>query len=441
MDKIIKELYSNYGDHVNKYRMFPLSLDGLRPVERRVLLVAYQVAREKFQKATKVDGTTLANYHPHGSVFGTMCRLVHNGFLDSQGSWGSNVGISPAPPAAPRYVECKLSQLTQKLCFTLIDHVPWVEAEADKSLQEPVFLPAMFPLCLLGNEPVQGIGFGYRTFIPCYRLRDLYDRLMYLLGEKKEKPVIKPVSDCKVVAPTSELEKLLTTGKATIELEGKIEVDNAHHKVVLRSWPNKSFESLISKFRTEINAQEIGWIDLSTDETKIVFEVLKQRNRESTFKSFVEKLKKAIQGRISYEVIVVDFASNKLVEVGVDDLLLASFTNYSEITKVMLEAQKKKVQSMITEYKMLQEIRPHLHKYLNITDVDTVASKLSQDTSIPVETVKDMLSRYRISRLFSVSLDIKELDERLAEIDNSLSNLKQYVLKEYKELAEFSATL
>ena len=48
MDRLIKRLYKSYGAYVNQFRSFPLDIDGLKPVERRVLLSAYQIARDKF---------------------------------------------------------------------------------------------------------------------------------------------------------------------------------------------------------------------------------------------------------------------------------------------------------------------------------------------------------------------------------------------------------
>ena len=54
MDTIVPVMYRNYGLYVNHFRMFPAEVDGLRPVERRILMSAYQVARERFVKSAKV---------------------------------------------------------------------------------------------------------------------------------------------------------------------------------------------------------------------------------------------------------------------------------------------------------------------------------------------------------------------------------------------------
>ena len=65
MDKHLPRLYKDYGQYSN-YRNFPSSIDGLKPVERRVLLAAYKIARDKLVKSRQVDAYTIGHYHPHG---------------------------------------------------------------------------------------------------------------------------------------------------------------------------------------------------------------------------------------------------------------------------------------------------------------------------------------------------------------------------------------
>lgn len=181
MDKNIPNLYKEYGKFINSSRAFPLDIDGLKPVERKILLSTYLIARDRFVKSARVDGNTIGNFHPHSSVYSTIVQLVNQGFLDGQGNFGTNVGVEPVDAAASRYTECKLSKFTKEIAFKLIDYVPWEINELEQ--QEPIFLPVMFPFCLMTKEYSQGIGFGYRTIIPCYRIEDLNKRLLFLLGK------------------------------------------------------------------------------------------------------------------------------------------------------------------------------------------------------------------------------------------------------------------
>ena len=269
MQKNLPYLYKDYGQYSN-YRNFPLDIDGLKPVERRVLLSAYTIARKKFVKSRQVDAYTIGHYHPHGECYGTVVQLVRQGFLTGQGNFGTNVGVEPVGPAAPRYTECKISQSILDLAFRYIDHAPVVETElGDK---ESLFLPTMFPVCLMGTEYTQGIGFGFKTFIPCYHLKDLHQRLLWLLGIRKRKPIISPITDCIITSPPDIVDSLLTTGKAKIEVDGVIEENTRNNTITLKSWaPGKRFESMLNKFSVELDSGMIGFTDLSVDETKIVF--------------------------------------------------------------------------------------------------------------------------------------------------------------------------
>ena len=80
MKKFIPEYYRHYGQYSN-FRNFPMITDGLKPVERRVLLSAYKIARDKFVKSRQVDAYTIGHYHPHGETYGTIVSLVRQGLL------------------------------------------------------------------------------------------------------------------------------------------------------------------------------------------------------------------------------------------------------------------------------------------------------------------------------------------------------------------------
>ena len=77
MDKILLPMYKKYGIMVNSNRMFCLDIDGLKPVERRILLSTYQIARDKMVKSARVDGHCMGNFHPHSSSYGTIVQLYH----------------------------------------------------------------------------------------------------------------------------------------------------------------------------------------------------------------------------------------------------------------------------------------------------------------------------------------------------------------------------
>lgn len=435
MDKLIPIFYKSYGEYVNHSRAFPLSIDGLKPVERRILLSTYEIARDKFVKSARVDGHCIGHYHPHGSSYSTIVQLVNQGFLEGQGNFGSKVGVEDNPAAAMRYTECRLSKKTINMSMKLLDYVPWAESELDK---EPVYLPTMFPFCIIGHEYTVGIGFGYRTMIPCYTVEDLHKRLLYLLKKEKIKSIIKPISDCEIIATDKELEELLTTGRASIRVRGIVKVENMHCRATVKSWPpGRKFESFLGKFTKELESQDIGFTDLSTSETNIVFEVLKQRSRDEIFKKFVEKLKDSLTGAITFETIIVD-RNKRVRNISIDEMLLNTYHMYEETNGTMLKSEIERVDALIKENLILEKIKPALSSYLRPKQVfkfDEAVATISDLCNIDEKIVRELFQKYRISKLLTTNTDIKELEEKKEAIKGNLNNLTKYVLNQYKEIS------
>lgn len=439
MDKLLPKLYKNYGKYINSFRAFPLDIDGLKPVERRVLLTTYQSARDKFVKSATIDGFTIGKYHPHASCYGTISQLVNNNFLDKQGNFGSNTGVEPDPPAASRYTECKMSKRTINLAFKLVNYVKWVEAET-KLYDEPEYLPTMFPFCLIGTNDTRGIGFGYSTYIPTYDIKDLYNRLLWLLGRRKTEPIIKPKTDCKITASNSDLKDLLTKGKAKISIIGEADIIPIKCKMVLKSWsPNQTFKTILKNKKIEkyLKNQDMGWVDSSTSVTKIIWEVAKQRNRDKIFNNFIKDFKQIIESSISYECVMVDLNRNVKV-MSVDEMLLKTYNTYFNVNKNMLNTEIGKIDKTIHEYENLEKIRPYLSKYLKnkIIDVEETIKNISIDSNVSENEVKELFTKYNINKLLTLDTDISSLEQKKNEYNLNLKDIDNYVLEQYNNFVK-----
>ena len=432
MDKKLPTLYKEYGQYSN-YRNFPLDIDGLKPVERRVLLSAYKIARAKFVKSRQVDAYTIGHYHPHGECYGTIVQLVRQGFLIGQGNFGSNVGVEPIGAAAPRYTECKIDPRTLDLAFKYIKYAPEIPTELGAI--EPAFLPTMIPICLLGNEYTQGIGFGYKTFIPCYTFESLKNRLMWLLGNRKTEVIPVPISDCTITASRAELKKLLTTGKNRIDVEGIIEENPKQNKVILKSWPpGKRFQSILNKFQKEMEAGMVGFTDLSSTETTIVFQVLRERNRDKIYNEFVKKLKDVIKGAISFETTVVDI-HNKVIVKSIDHLLLDTYQMFSEMNEKMLTDEIKRIKEVVEEYNLLEIIRPTLASCIGQGwDIDATMEEIKRATIIFEDTaVRELINKYKISKLLTLDTDTNELNIQIKQLTETLASLDSFLIEQYSK--------
>jgi hypothetical protein len=290
----------------------------------------------------------------------------------------------------------------------------------------------MYPLCLLGNEPTQGIGFGYKTYIPCYKVEDLHKRLLWLLGIRKRKPIIAPITDCTITATIEELDQLLTTGKAKINVEGIVDINQRNNTVTLKSWPpGKRFESFLNKFSKELSDGLIGHRDASSTQTEIIFTVMRERNRDKIFKEFVIKLTDVLKGVISFETIVVEI-DHKVVHRSVDDMLLNTFAMFSSANKRMLEEEYCRIKENVEEYLTLEMIKKPLSDCLkNGYDIETTLDKITEITSVQREVVNELLRKYRIAKLLTLDTDTGELNNQIKDIRYKLKNISDFVLDQY----------
>jgi DNA gyrase/topoisomerase IV subunit A len=427
MDTLIPKLYREYGQYSN-WRAFPLSVDGLKPVERRILYSAYQIARTRFTKSARVDGHVIGNYHPHGSVYGSIVQLVRQGFLEGQGSFGGNIGVEPVGPAASRYTEIRMEPLTLDIAFRMIENVPWFVNELDQ--KEPVHLPAMFPLCLIGRDFTQGIGFGYKTFVPFYDVSELQKRLEYLIGIRKRKVIIEPMTDCTILSDREVLDELLTTGKAKIDVEGKYEIDHRTNTLFLYSWPpGRKFESILKKFQSDM----IGFTDLSEQgQTKIAFQVLRERNRDKIFKEFIDNFKESVQGSISFEIITIDLDNNVRLK-SVDEMLLDTFNRFKEVNQETIKKEMLKTEREIAEFVTLQIIRKPLSDCLKQEmEIEATIKYVAKITKIAPPAIRELFTKYRISKLLTIDTDTTELEQRNVELKERLKNLDEFVINQYQ---------
>jgi len=435
MDILIPKLYKEYGQYINSFRSFPLDVDGLKPAERRVLLSAHQIARSKLVKSAKIDGYTIGNFHPHGSVYGTIVQLVHQGFLEGQGNFGANFGVQPIGPAAMRYTEARLSRFIKEIAFKYVEHVNWNTNDLDE--KEPEFLPTMFPLCFCGTEYTQGIGFGYRTLIPCFRVEDLYKRLLWVLKIEKTEPIIKPITGCTITATNAELKTLLTTGKSVISVKGVIKTIPLQCKVILKSWPaGKRFESILGKLSKELDNGDIGFTDSSVTDTEIVFEVLKQRSRDVIYKKFLKTLREAVKGSISFENNVVDVNQNVKLK-SIDQMLLTTYSMFTQVRKQVFRRQIQDVKAQILELKILEKIRPSLSTVLrNKLPENQAITKISKTTKVSEIDIRYLFGKYRISKLLNMSIETTTLNTEVNSLTSDLNNITNVVLNHYNELFE-----
>ena len=153
---MFKDWFLDYSSYVILQRAVPHIVDGLKPVQRRVLHAMYRMDDGSYTKVANIVGQAM-QYHPHGdaSILGALVQLGQKGLLiDCQGNWG-NI-LTGDSNAAPRYIEARLSKFAKEVVFDpKVTH--WMTSYDGRN-QEPTELPVRFPLLLA--QGTEGIAVG-----------------------------------------------------------------------------------------------------------------------------------------------------------------------------------------------------------------------------------------------------------------------------------------
>jgi hypothetical protein len=258
-----------------------------------------------------------------------------------------------------------------------------------------------------------------------------------LLGIRKNKVVIAPISDCEILSDENALLNLLTTGKEKIDMKGVIKSIPSQNKAVLRSWPpGKRFETILGKFEKELGDGMIGFSDLSTNETIIEFQVLRDRNRDKIYKDFLQKLNNAVTGSVSFENVMVDI-HKKVVSRSIDQMLLQTFDMFINVNKTMLEEEIRKLIQQIEEYNLLEKIKPHLVVAIsNGFTIKQAASAIKEITLIPEETTTALINKYKISKLLELKTDTEDLEKIKQDLQTKHANINTFVLEQYDAICK-----
>ena len=143
---MFKDWFLDYSSYVILQRAVPHIVDGLKPVQRRVLHAMYKMDDGRYTKVANIVGQAM-QYHPHGdqSILGALVQLGQKGYaIDCQGNWG-NI-LTGDSNAAPRYIEARLSKFAKEVIFDpKVTH--WMTSYDGRN-QEPTELPVRFPILL-----------------------------------------------------------------------------------------------------------------------------------------------------------------------------------------------------------------------------------------------------------------------------------------------------
>lgn len=240
-DDIVEETKKDFvifANENNFFRAMPYLTCGFKPIAGHALWamkVNKRTSDKSYTKSAKVVGEIMS-YSPHGDSYGSLVRMAqdfiyHIPYIDGHGSFGSVIG-GPTPGAS-RYTEMRLSKFAEDVLFyntKLLDMgLNYLEED-----EEPIIntWTPLLPLLFITNT--EGMGSTVRNTWSSGNLFEFKEQLLnYLKTGKVDCSKIYPdFPTGGVIVNKSEMKDLYETGKGTIKLRGKTEIDGNTIKIL-----------------------------------------------------------------------------------------------------------------------------------------------------------------------------------------------------------------
>ena len=325
-----KEWFLDYASYVILERAVPDLMDGLKPVQRRILHSMFDLEDGRYNKVANIVGHTM-QYHPHGdaSISDAIVQVGQKELLiDMQGNWGNIYTGDRA--AASRYIEARLSKFALEVVFNP-KTTNW-QLSYDGRKKEPIHLPVKFPLLLA--QGAEGIAVGLSTKILPHNFNELIDgSVKYLKGRSfKLFPDFQTGGSIDVSNYNDGNRGGRVKVRATLEKYDK-------NTIVIKEIPyGTTTASLIESI---IKASEKGKVKIKKieDNTSAEVEILVYLPSGASIQKTIDSLFAFTQCEVSISPLCCIISENKPQFLGVRDILKISTDNTKDLLKKELEIQ------------------------------------------------------------------------------------------------------
>jgi len=325
----MKRSYMDYAMSVIIGRALPDVRDGLKPVHRRCLYAMYDMGNDynkPYKKSARVVGDVIGKYHPHGdtAAYDTIVRMAQDFSLrymlvDGQGNFGSVDGDSPA---AMRYTEIRLRQLSHELLDDLEKETVNMAPNYNDEMLEPTVMPAKFPNLLVNGST--GIAVGMATNIPPHNLSEIINGIIATIHNPEitfeELLEMVPGPDFPTGATIygrQGIRDAYATGRGIIQIRAKAHVEaskrSERQSIVITELPYQVNKArLIEKIAELVKEKKIEGITEIRDESdrqgmRVVIEVKRDENAEV----LLNQLYKQTQLQNSFGIIMLAIVHNR----------------------------------------------------------------------------------------------------------------------------------
>jgi topoisomerase IV subunit A len=429
---LVNDNFLQYASYVIRDRAIPQLEDGLKPVQRRILHALYEKDDGRFNKVANIVGHAM-QYHPHGdaSIEEALVNLANKTYLiEGQGNFG-NI-FTGDPPAASRYIECRLSDLARQEIFNpkLTEYIP----SYDGRNREPVILPAKLPvLLMLGSD---GIAVGLSTRILPHNLIELLKAEIAILQNRRFK--LLPDFQQGGLMDASEYNR----GNGKVKLRAKIERRESS-KLVIREIPfSTTTESVIASIEEAARKRRIKVRSIN-DFTAAQVEILITLSPGEDAEKAITALYHFTQCEVTLHSNIVVIKGERPVQMDVDEIIRFNTERLVSLLKQELELRQRELQDDL-HWKSLIQLFIENRIYKRIEECETYEdvqqavlkgllpfrNQVTRD--ITLEDVEMLLSLQikRISRFDLKKNEEEKLKIRLAlkEVEKHLKKLTEYAI-------------
>ena len=430
--------FMEYASYVIRDRAIPKIRDGLKPVQRRILWTLHTMDDGRFMKVANVVGEAM-KYHPHGdaSIGDALVVLANKRYLiEGQGNFGNPFTGDPA--AAPRYIECRLTELAREELFNdeLTEFVP----SYDGRRKEPVTLPSRLPLLLmLGTE---GIAVGLSSKILSHNFPELLRAQIAILKNESFRILPDFVTGGLMDA------RDYADGKGSVKVRAKIKIKDESTVTIKEIPPTTTTDSLIGSIEDAAHKGKIKVKGIS-DFTSESVEIEVKAPQGVSAEQLVDALYAFTDCEVSISSRLNVIRENRPVEMTVSEVLRENTEQLVDILKRGLELKERKLQDemhfrtlervFIEEriYKKIEQCRTNEAVFAAVREGFKPFTKELVRELIDADIERLLTVRIRRISLFDINKHREEMDKvqtELAETRKFLKNLTKYVIDHLERL-------
>ena len=453
---MFKEWFLDYSSYVILYRAVPHIIDGMKPVQRRVLHAMWRIDDGRYTKVANIVGQAMM-FHPHGdqSILGALVQLGQKNYLiDCQGNWG-NI-LTGDSNAAPRYIEARLSKFAKEVVFNP-KTTNWMTSYDGRN-QEPVELPLKFPLLLA--QGTEGIAVGLASKILPHNFNELIDASIAVLQGKDFE--LYPDFPTGGFADCSKYMKGQRGG--VVKVRAKIEKIDKNTLAITEVPYGKTTHAIIdsilkAKDKGKIKIKKIE--DLTTKEVNILIHLPNDVSPDKT----IDALYAFTDCEVSISPNTCVIVDHKPQFLSVDDVLIYSTNNtksllgrelqirldelendwhYSSLEKIFFENKVYKILEGDAKSweDQLSAVFAEMKTYQKILKREIVMEDINKLVEKPVRKISKFDVKAVEEKLRGIEAEIEEVTNHLEHLTeftiNYFKNLKKKYGKDYPRLTELT---